>query len=107
MNAIALGQQGKLKGEILTVVAFDDLTFSCDNGKKYITSKSEWMTNPTVKKAAKKAKKAVKVLTAVEREEFDLHLAWLKHDGKDTESLMRQDTAYYRAGKSGMSSLTK
>ena len=57
---LTIGQQGKLGKEILTVVAFDEMTFTCDNGKKYMIKNAAWMTEGAVI-AAPKAKKARKV----------------------------------------------
>lgn len=41
---ITIGQQGKLGNEVLTVVSFNEKTFTCDNGKTYMIAFSKWMT---------------------------------------------------------------
>ena len=58
--ALTIGQQGKLGKDLLTVVAFDEMTFTCDNGKKYMIKNAAWMTEGAVV-AAPKAKKARKI----------------------------------------------
>ena len=104
MATLEIGQKGKLGNEVLTVVSISGATFKCDNGKTYMIAKSFWMTNPTEEiEVPKAAKKAVRELTSEENE----RLAYLKHTGNDTESLMRKSTVNYRAGKAGFSSLTK
>ena len=102
---LTIGQQGKLGKEVLSVVSFNEMTFTCDNGKSYLIKNATWMTEGAVIEAtkAKKAKKSTRELTEEENE----RLAYLKYTGNDTESLMRKSTANYRAGKSGLSSLTK
>ena len=104
METLIIGQQGKLGKEILTVVSISATTFKCDNGKMYMISNAQWMTNPAlVVEKRKTTANAVRDLTDEEKE----RLAYLKFTGNDTESLMRKSTANYRNGKSGLSSLTK
>lgn len=104
MATLEIGQKGKLGNEVLTVVSISGSTFKCDNGKTYLVAKSLWMTNPTETiEEPKAAKKATRELTEEENE----RLAYLKYTGNDTHSLMRKSTANYRAGKAGLSSLTK
>jgi len=56
---LTIGQQGKLGKEVLTVVSFNEMTFTCDNGKSYLIKNATWMTEGAVIEAtkAKKAKK--------------------------------------------------
>lgn len=104
MTTLTIGQQGKLGKELLTIVSFNEKTFTCDNGKSYMIAFSKWMTEPVVEIVkVTKTKKVTRELTSEEIE----RLAYLKHTGNDTESLMRKSTANYRNGRSGLSSLTK
>lgn len=108
---ITIGQQGKLGNEILTVVSFNDKTFTCDNGKTYMIAFSKWMTNPTtiveIKKRQKTTKKIVSEIPAEKMAEIESHLAYLEATGRDSQTDLNKSTFNYRNGKSGMSSLTK
>lgn len=56
---ITIGQQGKLGKEVLTVVSFNEKTFTCDNGKTYMIAFSKWMTEgKTVNVTANKKRKS-------------------------------------------------
>ena len=101
---LAIGQQGKLGNEVLTVVSFDKMTFKCDNGKTYMIKNATWMTEPKEEIVKEKpAKKVVRDLTDEEKE----RLAWMEHTGNDTLSAFEKSRQNYRNGRSGLSSLTK
>ena len=104
MTTLTIGQEGKLGNETLTVVSFNEKTFTCNNGKSYMIAFSKWMTEP--KSEVAKAKQPKKVQRELTEEEIE-RLAYLKHTGNDIDSLMRKSTSNYRNGRSGLSSLTK
>ena len=104
MTTITIGQQGKLGKEVLSVVSFNEMTFTCDNGKTYMIKNAYWMTEP--KQEVVKEKQTKKVQRELTIEEKG-HLAYLELTGNDMESLMRKSTENYRNGRSGLSSLTK
>ncbi len=54
---IEIGKQGTLNGELLTVVSFNEKTFTCDNGKSYMIAFSKWMTDGVTVNVKKKVKK--------------------------------------------------
>ena len=108
MRTLAIGLEGNLNGETLTIVSFNNQVFKCDNGKTYLVAKSTWMTNPEIieaiaSKPKKATNKAVKELTEEQKE----RLSYLKATGNDMQSIMDRSTANYRSNKAGASSLTK
>jgi len=44
MNIVEIGQQGKLGKEILTVVSFNEKTFTCEGGRTFLLNNAKWMT---------------------------------------------------------------
>ena len=81
-KTVTVGQQGKLNGELLTVVSISGPTFKCDNGRSYMTSNAFWMTTgveATIKPKVKRTKKIEAVpedfytrgMTAEERRESE------------------------------------
>ncbi len=56
MKTITIGQQGKLGNEVLSVVSFNEMTFTCDNGKTYMIKNAAWMTEGTIVSATKEKK---------------------------------------------------
>lgn len=103
MKTLEIGQQGKLGNEVLSVVSINGGTFKCDNGKMYMISNAQWMTNSVENVEVKTKHNPIRELTFEEKG----RLAYLELTGNDVFSALKSSTRNYRAGKSGFSSLTK
>ena len=72
METLKIGQTGKLGNEILSIVSFNDMTFTCDNGKSYMIKNALWMTEG-IETAAPKAKRAKKYNPAPENYQEEIN----------------------------------
>lgn len=92
---ITIGQKGKLGKEVLTVISFNEKTFTCDNGKSYIIQYSKWMTEGAIIENVKP--KRTKRFKACPEGFYDKEMT--KEEEERIEEYM-QNSKYRQAGSS-------